>query len=217
MGGRYVSNDLFRELDQVFSDILSGSSQAGRTHTARAIGQALRRSQQQRIKAQNSPAGSPYTARRRKVLRSQQGIVFVWQGEVRRLKNWHGGRGKYGRTITGFDEERNDIRTFYRSDIERYIEINTQSVRRTTSKKVPMFQKLRAARFLNMRADAGGASVGFDGLAARIARVHQYGQRDQVGPGIFAKYPVRELLGFTAADEQLITDQVINSLGSAAR
>lgn len=143
-----MSNDLFRELDQVFSDILAGTSQAGRIRTARAVGQVLRKSQQQRIKAQQNPEGSPYPARRRRVLRSQQGIVFVWQGEIRRLKNWHGGRGKYGRTITGFDEERNDIRTFYRSDIERYIEINTRSVRRSTAKKVPMFQRLRSYRFL---------------------------------------------------------------------
>ncbi|NWC62951.1 phage virion morphogenesis protein [Cedecea sp. P7760] len=212
-----MSSDLFRELDQVFSDILAGASPSGRMQTARAVGQALRRSQQQRIKAQQNPEGSPYATRRRRVLRSQQGIVFVWQGEVRRLKNWHGGRGKYGRTITGFDEERGDIRTFYRSDIERYIEINTRSLRRNTTKKVPMFQRLRNYRFLKMRADATGASVGYDGVAARIARVHQYGQRDQVGTGAFAKYPVRELLGFTGADERTITEQVVNSLGSATR
>ncbi|WP_168400650.1 phage virion morphogenesis protein [Erwinia amylovora] len=212
-----MNNPLFRELDQVFSDILTGTSQAGRMRTARAVGQRLRKSQQQRIRAQKNPDASPWPARRRKVLRSQQGIVFVWQGEVRRLKNWHGGRGKYGRTLTGFDEERNAIRTFYRSDIERYIEINTQSVRRTTSKKVPMFQRLRGYRFLKMRADAAGTSVGFEGVAARIARVHQYGQRDRVGPGVLAKYPARELLGFTTADEQLIAEQVINSLRSGAR
>lgn len=91
-----MSNDLFRELDQVFSDILAGTSQAGRIRTARAVGQVLRKSQQQRIKAQQNPEGSPYPARRRRVLRSQQGIVFVWQGEIRRLKNWHGGRGNTG-------------------------------------------------------------------------------------------------------------------------
>ncbi|MGT3206415.1 phage virion morphogenesis protein [Yersinia enterocolitica] len=212
-----VNNDPFRELDQVFSAILAGTSQAGRPRTARAIGQALRHSQQLRIKAQKNPEGSPYPARRRRVLRSQQGMIFIWQGETRHLKNWRGGRGKYGRTITGFDEERNDIRTFYRSDIERYIKINTQSVRRSTSKKVPMFQRLCRYRFLKMRADAGGTSIGFDGVAARIARVHQYGLRDQVGPGAFAKYPVRELLGFTSADEQMITEQIVNSLGSAVR
>jgi len=212
-----MSNERFRELDRAFSDILAGTSQAGRMRTLRAIGQALRRSQQQRIKAQKNPGGSPYPARRRKVLRSQQGIKFVWQGEVRSLKNWHGGRGKYGRTLTGFDEERNAIRTFYRSDIERYIDINTQAVRRTTDKKAPLFQRLRGYRFLKTRTDASSASVGFDGVAARIARVHQYGQRDRIGPGVFAKYPVRELLGFTLADERLIQEQVINSLGSAVR
>lgn len=63
----------------------------------------------------------------------------------------------------------------------------------------------------------GGASGGFDGMAARIARVHQFGQRDQVGPGTFTHYPVCELLGFTSADEQHITGQVINSLGRLAR
>lgn len=210
-----VNNDPFRELDQVFSAILAGTSLVGRTRTARAIGQALRHSQQQRIKAQKNSEGSPYPARRRRVLRSQQGMIFVWQGETRYLKNWRGGRGKYGRTITGFDEERNDIRTFYRSDIQRYVEINTQSVRRSTAKKEPMFQQLCSYRFIKMRADAGGTSVGFDGVAARIARVHQYGLRDQVGPGAFAKYPVRELLGFTIADEQMITEQIVNSLGSA--
>lgn len=57
-----MSNDLFRELDQVFSDILAGTSQAGRVRTARAVGQALRKSQQLRIKAQQNPEGSPYPA-----------------------------------------------------------------------------------------------------------------------------------------------------------
>lgn len=209
-----MSSDLFRELDRVFSDILAGTSPAGRTRTLRAVGQALRRSQQQRIRAQKNPDGSPYPTRRRRVLRSQQGIKFIWQGELRSLKNWHGGRGKYGRTLTGFDEDRNGIRTFYRSDIERYIEINTQAMRRSAGKKSPLFQRLRGYRFLKLHADSNSASVGYDGVAARIARVHQFGQRDQIGPGAFAKYPVRELLGFTSADEHAIQTQVINSLGA---
>lgn len=54
-----MNQERFRELDQVFSGILSGTSQAGRTLTARAVGQALKRSQQQRIKAQKNPDGSP--------------------------------------------------------------------------------------------------------------------------------------------------------------
>ena len=60
-----MSNDLFCELDQVFSDILAGTSQAGRIRTARAVGQALRKSQQQRIKAQKQAAKRQTAAAKR--------------------------------------------------------------------------------------------------------------------------------------------------------
>ncbi len=43
-----------------------------------------------------------------------------------------------------------------------------------------MFVKLRTARYLKARADASGVTVGYSGVAARIARVHQFGERDQV-------------------------------------
>lgn len=100
-----MSDRMFSELDQVFQDILDGVSPAGRTRTARKIGLAVRRSQQRRIASQKNPDGSGYAVRRRKVYRTQQGIKFFWNNEVRALKNWRGGRGKYGRTITGFDEK----------------------------------------------------------------------------------------------------------------
>lgn len=52
-------------------------------------------------------------------------------------------------------------------------------------------------------------------MAARIARIHQHGLREQVGPGSFAKYAPRVLLGISKADEALIRSAVINSMGSA--
>ncbi|MBL0838835.1 phage virion morphogenesis protein [Klebsiella pneumoniae] len=211
-----MSDRMFSELDQVFQDILDGVSPAGRTRTARKIGLALRRSQQRRIASQKNPDGSRYTARRRKVYRTQQGIKFVWNNEVRALKNWRGGRGKYGRTITGFDEKRSGIRTFYRADIERYLEIKTQSATQTETKKAPMFTRLRTLRFMKVRPDAGGVTVGFDGIAARIARIHQYGLQDEVGPGAYAQYPARELLGMTPADLIATENAVISSLGGVS-
>ncbi|EBZ4174963.1 TPA: phage virion morphogenesis protein [Salmonella enterica subsp. salamae] len=210
-------NKLTHELDTIFSDILSGLSSAGIARTARTVGQEVRRSQQRRIRSQKNPDGSAWPQRKRRITRSQQGIKFIWNGEVRELKNWHGGRGKYGRTITGYDTDRNDIRTFYRSDIERYLAINTRSLRRDSTKKAPMFERLRTLRYLKMYPDQQGVSIGYSGVAARIARVHQYGLRDQVGPGVIAKYPQRELLGISAADERLIYNAVINSLGSAGK
>lgn len=79
-----------------------------------------------------------------------------------------------------------------------------------------MFVKLRTARYLKARADASGVTVGYSGVAARIARVHQFGERDQVAPGIFTDYPVRELLA-SAADERLIYNTVLGRIAEAVR
>ncbi|MBN5434812.1 phage virion morphogenesis protein [Serratia marcescens] len=205
---------LFHELDQVFADILGGMSPAGRIRTAREVGRMLRQSQSRRIARQENPDGSKFEKRRRKVLRSQAGIGFIWNGETRRLKNWRATKGSRGRMLTGFDEGRGAVRSFYREDIERYLDINFSQTRKDTTKADPMFRRLRAARFLKARADAGGATVGFTGVAARIARTHQYGLRDRVNKsGAMASYPRREVLGITKADRMAIARSVIDSLG----
>ncbi|MDR8481537.1 phage virion morphogenesis protein [Serratia nevei] len=205
---------LFHELDQVFADILGGMSPAGRIRTAREVGRMLRQSQSRRIARQENPDGSKFEKRRRKVLRSQAGIGFIWNGETRRLKNWRATKGSRGRMLTGFDEGRGAVRSFYREDIERYLDINFNQTRKDTTKADPMFRRLRTAPFLKARADAGGATVGFTGVAGRIARAHQYGLRDRVNKsGAMASYPRREVLGITKADRMAIARSVIDSLG----
>ncbi|MEB6368999.1 phage virion morphogenesis protein [Klebsiella michiganensis] len=211
-----MSNDaaLFQQLDQVFAEILSAMTPARRLRTARGIATTLRRTQSQRIGKQTSPEGVPYPKRRRRVLRSQAGIGFIWQGEERRLRNWRATRGSRGRMLTGFDEGRGAVRSFYRADIERYLDISFNETRRDTTKADPMFRRLRTTRFLKARATSEGASVGFSGVAARIARIHQYGLRDRVNDsGAMATYPRRELLGLSKADRMAIARQVIDSLG----
>ncbi|MGF2651539.1 phage virion morphogenesis protein [Serratia marcescens] len=212
-----MSDPMTHALDAVFGDILAGLSAAGRARTAREVGWAVRRSQQTHIRAQKNPDGSAYPARKRRVIRTQQGIKFLWNNEVRSLKNWHGGRGKYGRTLTGVDTDRHAIRTFYREDIARYLDIRARATPRDSTKQTPMFVRLRTLRYLKVHPDAQGVTVGYQGVAARIARAHQFGLRDEVGPGVMTTYPVRELLGLSAADEKRITDTVINSLGSAGK
>ncbi|WP_213672801.1 phage virion morphogenesis protein [Serratia marcescens] len=205
---------MFHQLDQVFADILGGMSPAGRLRTAREVGRMLRQSQSRRIARQENPDGSKFEKRRRKVLHSQAGIGFIWNGETRRLRNWRATKGSRGRMLTGFDEGRGAIRSFYREDIERYLDINFNQTRKDTTKADPMFRRLRTARFLKARADAGGATVGYTGVAARIARTHQYGLRDRVNKsGAVATYPQRQLLGITKADRMAIARSVIDSLG----
>ncbi|WP_370555507.1 phage virion morphogenesis protein [Edwardsiella tarda] len=205
----------FQTLDGIIAEIVGAMTTAERARLARAAGQQIRRGQQRHIAAQKNPDGSTYTPRGRRIRRTQQGIKFLWNDQVRTLRNWHHGIGRHGATITGFDIERNDIRTFFRSDIERYLEIKTRATRgdTTKSKANAMFQKLRAARFLKMQATPQGVTVGYQGRAARIARVHQFGLRDQVGAGVMAQYPARELLGLTPQDERQLTDIIMQHLG----
>lgn len=205
-------SDLFHQLDEVFNGILAGMSAQGRRASARAIAIGLRRSQQQRIARQQNPDGSQYEKRRRKVLRSQAGISFVWNDETRQLKNWRATRGKRGRMLTGFDEGRGAIRSFYRADIERYLNINFSQTKKDTTKADPMFRRLRAAKWLRTKADAAGATVGFSGVAARIARAHQFGLKDKVGGNASVTYPRRVLLGLSEADRRIIAEKMIESM-----
>jgi len=80
-------------------------------------------------------------------------------------------------------------------------------------KRRAMFAKLRTARFLKVETDSSGLAIGFAGRVARLARVHQEGQTSEVtrgGPS--HTYPVRQLLGFTEADREMIRDKLLEHL-----
>lgn len=72
-----------------------------------------------------------------------------------------------------------------------------------------MFVKMRSARHLRAQSTASEATVGISGRAARIARIHQEGLRDQVQPGgPSVIYPRRELLGLSDDDTGRVRDWV---------
>ncbi|MEC4767933.1 phage virion morphogenesis protein [Halomonas sp. CUBES01] len=76
-----------------------------------------------------------------------------------------------------------------------------------------MFSKLSTAKWLKATASGDTAVVGFFGSVARLAKTHQYGLRDRVsrdGPEV--EYAQRELLGFTALDQEHIMDSVLTHL-----
>ena len=130
-----------------------------RTQLARKIGQALRRSQHQRIAANKAPDGGSYLPRKRRAepLRAKKG--------------------------------------------------------RTKRTRDAMFQRIGRAAYLRVQASPSDVSVGFFGRVARIARVHQEGRTDRINrEGRTARYPVRELLGFTDADRRLVRDLLIEHL-----
>lgn len=80
-------------------------------------------------------------------------------------------------------------------------------------KRGVMFYKLRQSRHLKMRSSENEITVGFFGRVARIAEVHQDGRTDTVQPsGKTVRYPIRQLIGFTQADRELIRDALIDHL-----
>lgn len=206
------------KLDAVFRDILAGMSAAGLSRTDRQVGQAVRRSQQQRMRAQKAPDDTPWAPRKRQIQRVQQGIKFLWQPPaagsqpmVRELKNWKHGTGRHGPHITGYDINRGGLRTFYRADIEEYLEIRTRRVSQGNTVRARMFERLR--RYVKiLQADNESIRVGFNGDQARIARVHHFGLRDNVVPGVTTQYPARELLGLSVKDKAMIRETIIGSL-----
>ncbi|MEX1197798.1 MAG: phage virion morphogenesis protein [Pseudohongiellaceae bacterium] len=143
-------------LESWVDPLLRDLEPAQRKKLAREIGKALRRSQRERIKAQQNPDGSPFQPRKPQ------------------LRNGAG------------------------------------SIRRR-----PMFTKIRQAKHFKIQVTAGAARVGFFGRVAHIARVHQYGLRDRVSPdGPVYDYPQRKLLGFSEADRALVTNLLIDHLGT---
>lgn len=80
-------------------------------------------------------------------------------------------------------------------------------------KRQAMFAKLRTAKLMKIDIDAEGVAIGWTGRVARIARVHQEGLESEVAPGgPKYRYPMRQLLGLTEADRELIRDKLLEHL-----
>lgn len=203
---------LFLVLDDWLATAAAQLAPGQRRQLTRNLASGLRQRQQQRIHSQKNPGGEGYTPRRHRVMRTHGGIRFLWKGEVRELKNWRATGRRQQRAITGYDVNKGALRTFYRRDIRRYIEIHLTQTRRVLTRKEKMFRRLRTARFLRARGDASAAVVGFSGHTAEIASIHQYGEVDTVAPGARTRYPARELLGFTDGDADWLAATVVSFL-----
>lgn len=190
-------NTLFLDLDNTLKQLLATTAPAYRKKLAGKLAKAIRNDQQKRIRRQKNPDESDYAPRKRKVLRSQKKLRFIYRGEVRRLRNWQASKGLRGRTLTGFDEDKNALRTFYRSEIDQFLDIDFSSVKRTSGRDTPMFRRLRTAHYMKVKTTADSAVVGFQGKAAAIARQHQYGLEGAINELAKTRYPKRELLGLS--------------------
>lgn len=65
----------FKSFDDQLAGLIGALSPASRRKLAAEIAKKLRRSQQQRIKQQKAPDGTPYQARKRQPLRAKKGRI----------------------------------------------------------------------------------------------------------------------------------------------
>lgn len=65
----------FKPFDDKLAGLIGALSPAGRRKLAAEIAKELRKSQQQRIKLQKAPNGTPYQARKRQPLRGKSGRI----------------------------------------------------------------------------------------------------------------------------------------------
>lgn len=222
--GFAVTQDDLELLEGWVAPLLARLSAKERKGLAREMGLALRKSQRDRIKAQENVDGSPYAPRQgaKKVRRARRRLRFIYQKpghepEEREIVHWIA----TPETYFGFDEQRaGDLRTFKKVHIVRFLERDLTPVARpgARGKRSPnskMFQKLMTARYMKVDATASGVAVGYEGRIAHIARIHQEGQTDQVNAYVRHDYPERELLGATPDDIELLYDLIIRHLDIA--
>lgn len=72
-----------------------------------------------------------------------------------------------------------------------------------------LFKKLATPRFLKLRTTDTDLTLSFTGNADRIARVSQFGLRDQVNRrGLRVQYAERQLLGLTENEQNMIVEVI---------
>ncbi|WP_322528558.1 phage virion morphogenesis protein [Salinicola sp. LHM] len=218
-----MSDDALAQLDDWVEPLLAKLESAERKKLAREIGIALRKRQQQRIRLQKNPDGTPYAKRvgKKKRRRARKRLRFIYEkpgheAEEREIVNWF----STPETYFGFDQRHaGSLRTFKKRRVVRVLEIDLTPVadprekagKRNSSEA--MFAKLRTARYLKMKATADRVSIGYEGRIAHIARIHQEGKRAPVNSHLEYDYPERQLLGTTPDDIELVHDILIRHLG----
>ena len=210
-----MTRDDLELLDSWVEPLLERLSAKERKTLARQIGIALRRSQSRRIRQQLNVDGTPYAPRvgKKKRRRSRKRLRFIYEKpghepEEREIVNWF----STPETYFGFDEKHaGDLRTFKKMRVVRILEMDLTPVAdpRARGSRSPagekMFQQLRTAKYMKMKASAGGVEVGYEGRIAHIARVHHEGLVGRVNAYVRYDYPERELLGATPDDIETVS------------
>lgn len=200
------------QLDTALTVLLKKLTPTQRKQLSRLISRDLRQNQIKRIRRQQNPDGSPYAPRKASFVTVMRALRFIWKGQDRQLTNWRSQKTRHGEVITGIDVDKNQARSFRKSDIQRFIavkkaRISTQRKRKQTR----MFKKLASAKYLRRFSNDHEATLFFSPNVATIAETHHFGLTEK-GRYSSIHYPARQLLGLTPEDITHIEDQILDFL-----
>ncbi|MDD3799365.1 MAG: phage virion morphogenesis protein [Novosphingobium sp.] len=214
--------DLF-ELEQFVGGMLKSLEPAARRSLFRRVATTMRRQNRDRIRAQKNPDGSRFAPRKDppEPVMGNFAVKFLYpsggSGPPRlvMMKSWE----KQGPIFTGFDVEAGGIRSFEYAKVIKWLRVDPADENkgagrirnRRTIKQRAMFRKI--GRSLQAGQSDHEAWIGFGGMVAAVATVHQFGLTDK--PARHARevrYARRELLGMTAAEREELLDAVIEHL-----
>jgi phage virion morphogenesis protein len=211
-----MATDSLQQLEDWAAPLLARLGPAEQRKLVRSIATDLRRRQMDRIGKQRNPDGSKYAARKKVRPPVNKPQRFLYEGDYsskKRIAEVKSYRDE-GDRIIGYDIEAGGIRTFIKSNMERFFAPTSssgKSIRAQSGRIKAMFRRMKTK--VKVLPDPGSATVGIVGRAARIAHVHQYGLRDAVKPGgKVVQYPERVLLGFTDGDIERVRDLLLEHL-----
>ncbi|WP_334468118.1 phage virion morphogenesis protein [Arsenophonus sp. PmNCSU2021_1] len=201
-------DDTLRRFDAELTALLSHLMTAERKKLANVLGKRLRQSQFARLRAQQSPDGSPFTPRKKGFIALRREMTLLIDGETVHLTNVQ----QWGQKITGIDTKRHQKRSVQLADIQTFLESKkTRITARRLTHQQRMFKKLATARFLRLKTDSQGVTLAFLPSTERIARVHHFGLTERYH-GKTVPYPARPLLGLTAQEMIDIENQLLDFL-----
>ncbi len=211
------------ELEAFVGGLLKALEPRERLRLFRRVATNMRRQNRARIKSQRNPDGSRFAARKPppKPQMGQYAVKFLYpsggSGHPRLvfMKSWE----KQGPVFRGYDIEARGMRTFEYAKVIKWLRVDDAEQNRgagrlrsrSTIRQKAMFRKI--GRQLYTGQNDHEAWIGFGGMIAQVARVHQLGLKDRPARGAReVRYERRELLGMSAGDREDLLDAVIEHL-----
>ncbi|MXO66243.1 phage virion morphogenesis protein [Altererythrobacter endophyticus] len=211
------------ELEAITGGMLKALEPRERRRLFRRVATAMRKQNRARIRKQRNPDGSRFAPRKPapEPIIGNYAVKFLYPSSgsgaprLAFMKSWE----KQGPIFTGYDIEAGGLRSFEYAKVIKWLPVSVKDEntsagtirRRRTIRQRAMFRKITRRMFTGQSDHE--AWIGFGGMVASVAEVHQFGLRDR--PARHARevrYARRELLGMTAADREDLLDAVLEHL-----